>query len=148
METAATKSLEPAVQVSWGNRLLHLASRFTVLIALLLLIATFSILSPDFLQFDNWSNIILQSATLGIAATGATLVIIIAGIDLSVGSVIALAGILAAGLMVHQHLPGWLGWVVCWRLAPWSDFLTVYLSPGSAFLPLLRHCQRWQWAEV
>jgi ribose/xylose/arabinose/galactoside ABC-type transport system permease subunit len=140
METTATKSLEPAVQIPWGNRLLHLASRFTVLIALLLLIATFSILSPDFLQFDNWSNIILQSATLGIAATGATLVIIIAGIDLSVGSVIALAGILAAGLMVHQHLPGWLGWVVCLAVGALVGFfngLSISWLGLSAFIATL-----------
>ena len=62
------------------RRLLRFASRFTVQIALLLLIIAFSILSPDFLQPGNWSNIIQQSSIIAIAACGATLVIITAGI--------------------------------------------------------------------
>src|ERR1700745_25816 len=95
----ADKPSGPAVR----NRLLRFVSRFTVQIALLLLITAFSILSPDFLQPGNWSNIIQQSSIIAIAACGATLVIITAGIDLSVGSVVALAGICAAGLVINQH---------------------------------------------
>src|ERR1700722_13996448 len=96
-----------------GKRALRFVSRFTVQIALLLLITAFSILSPDFLQPGNWSNIIQQSSIIAIAACGATLVIITAGIDLSVGSVVALAGICAAGLVINQHWSGPAGWFVC-----------------------------------
>src|ERR1700759_4453339 len=96
-----------------GRRLFRFASRFTVQIALLLLITAFSILSPDFLQPGNWSNIIQQSSIIAIAACGATLVIITAGIDLSVGSVVALAGICSAGFVINQHWPGPAGGVVC-----------------------------------
>ena len=95
------------------KRLLRFASRFTVQIALLLLIIAFSILSPDFLQPGNWSNIIQQSSIIAIAACGATLVIITAGIDLSVGSVVALSGICSAGFVINQHWPGPAGWFVC-----------------------------------
>jgi ribose/xylose/arabinose/galactoside ABC-type transport system permease subunit len=95
------------------KRFLQFASRFTVQIALLLLIFAFSILSPDFLQPGNWSNIIQQSSIIAIAACGATLVIITAGIDLSVGSVVALSGICSAGLVINQHWPGPAGWFVC-----------------------------------
>jgi ribose transport system permease protein len=92
---------------------LQFAGRFTVQIALLLLIVAFSILSPQFLTFDNWSNIIQQSSVIAIAAAGATFVIITAGIDLSVGSVVALAGICSAGLVVNQGVPGWIGAIAC-----------------------------------
>src|ERR1700737_1261087 len=86
-----------------AKRDLRFVSRFTVQIALLLLITAFSILSPDFLQPGNWSNIIQQSSIIAIAACGATLVIITAGIDLSVGSVGALSGICSAGFVINQH---------------------------------------------
>ncbi len=89
------------------------ASRFTVQIALVLLAAAFTALSPQFLTLENWSNIIQQSSVIAIAACGETFVIIIAGIDLSVGSVVALAGILSAGLVVNHGVPGWLGGLAC-----------------------------------
>ena len=91
------------------QRTFEFLSRFTVQIALGLLVIAFSILSDQFLKLDNWANIIQQSSVIAIAAAGATFVIILAGIDLSVGSVVALAGILSAGLMVNNNLPAWGG---------------------------------------
>ncbi len=88
---------------------LSFLSRFTVQIALLLLVVAFSLLSEQFFKLDNWANIVQQSSIIAIAAAGATFVIILAGIDLSVGSVVALSGILAAGLMVNRNLPAWGG---------------------------------------
>ncbi|MCF6222477.1 MAG: ABC transporter permease [Flavobacteriaceae bacterium] len=56
-----------------------------------------------FLKFDNLSNILRQVSEIGIISVGMTLVIIIAGIDLSVGSVLALsATLMAFGLMDWQ----------------------------------------------
>jgi len=56
----------------------------------------FASLSPAFLSVDNFLNIALQLSIYGILAVGMTLVIITGGIDLSVGSIVALSGILAA----------------------------------------------------
>jgi ribose/xylose/arabinose/galactoside ABC-type transport system permease subunit len=94
------------------ERVLNVASRFTVQIALLLLIIVFSILSDQFLTVSNWLNIIEQSAIIAICAIGATFVIITAGIDLSVGSVVALSGILSAGVIVRNGLPWWIALLV------------------------------------
>ena len=113
MTTDATSSDNLRKSKSFGNRSVEFASRFTVQIALLLLVIAFGFLSPQFLQLDNWSNIIQQSSIIAIAASGATFVIIIAGIDLSVGSVVALAGIISAGLMVNNGVPGWFGAIIC-----------------------------------
>jgi ribose transport system permease protein len=66
---------------------------------------TFSILTPDFLTWDNAQIILLQAAAVAIIACGATFIIIAADIDLSVGSMYALAGTLAAYLMKSDW--GW-----------------------------------------
>jgi ribose transport system permease protein len=65
------------------------------LMALLTLCAVLAATAPNFLTFANLTQIVVQSAVIGIAAVGETLVIITAGIDLSVGSAVALAGMLA-----------------------------------------------------
>jgi len=71
--------------------------------ALVLMGAVFSLTTSDFLTQQNLLNILQQNAVLGIAAIGATFVIISAGIDLSVGSTIGAAGIAASAVMLHAH---------------------------------------------
>ena len=61
------------------------------LIGLVIIFAVFAVLSPVFLTVPNLINIMQQSAINAIVALGMTLVIISAGIDLSVGPVAALA---------------------------------------------------------
>ena len=69
---------------------------FIIVFAILLEIVVFAFLSPAFLSFDNAVNIALSIAVIGILAVGMTYVILTGGIDLSVGSVVALAGVCAA----------------------------------------------------
>ncbi|UXI04277.1 ribose ABC transporter permease [Photobacterium sp. TY1-4] len=69
------------------------------LIALLFLIVVVSFLNPNFFTVDNILNILRQTSVNAIIAVGMTLVILTAGIDLSVGSVLALSGALAATLI-------------------------------------------------
>ena len=59
----------------------------------------FSLSSPYFLTLTNLTNILIQSAVLLTLATGMTLVIATAGIDLSMGAVLALSGIIVAGVL-------------------------------------------------
>ena len=70
------------------------------LIGLVIIFAVFAFLSPVFLTVPNLINIMQQSAINAIVALGMTLVIISAGIDLSVGPVAALAAVICASLMV------------------------------------------------
>ncbi|MBD8511550.1 ribose ABC transporter permease [Photobacterium sp. 2_MG-2023] len=72
------------------------------LIALLLLIAVVSFLNPNFFTADNILNILRQTSVNAIIAVGMTLVILTAGIDLSVGSVLALCGAFAASLIAIE----------------------------------------------
>ncbi|EEJ7757472.1 ribose ABC transporter permease [Salmonella enterica] len=66
------------------------------LIALLVLIAIVSTLSPNFFTVNNLFNILQQTSVNAIMAVGMTLVILTSGIDLSVGSLLALTGAVAA----------------------------------------------------
>ncbi|ADW72612.1 MULTISPECIES: ABC transporter permease [Rahnella] len=70
------------------------------LIGLVIIVITFSFLSPVFFTVPNLLNILQQSSINGIIALGMTLVIISGGIDLSVGPTAALSAVLGATLMV------------------------------------------------
>ncbi|PSV29296.1 MULTISPECIES: ribose ABC transporter permease [unclassified Photobacterium] len=72
------------------------------LIALLFLIVVVSFLNPNFFTVDNILNILRQTSVNAIIAVGMTLVILTAGIDLSVGSVLALCGALAASMIALE----------------------------------------------
>lgn len=71
-----------------------------ILVAFVLLCIVLSLSSEFFLTWNNWTNIIRQTAINGILAIGVTFVILSKGIDLSVGSVLALAGAVAASFAV------------------------------------------------
>jgi ribose transport system permease protein len=72
------------------------------LIALIFLIVVVSFLNPNFFTVDNILNILRQTSVNAIIAVGMTLVILTAGIDLSVGSVLALCGAFAASLIALE----------------------------------------------
>ncbi len=69
------------------------------LIGLLILMLLVSLVSPNFLSVDNLFNILRQTSINGIIAMGMTFVILTAGIDLSVGSVLAFTGAVCASMI-------------------------------------------------
>lgn len=73
--------------------------RFQSLIALFLLCVGLSILSDKFLSVSNLWNVMRQISVNICISTGMTLIVLTAGIDLSVGSVLALCGAITAGLL-------------------------------------------------
>ncbi len=82
-----------------------------VAILLVLFVGAEAFLRGDFLSPGNISALLLDNAYLLILAVGMTFVILTAGIDLSVGSVMAFTGILGAQLLA-QGTPAWLAIVV------------------------------------
>jgi ribose transport system permease protein len=76
-----------------------LLRRFGIFIASLLLVVVLSFLSNSFLTVSNLLNIARQVSINAIIAAGMTFVILTAGIDLSVGSVLAFSGAIIAGLL-------------------------------------------------
>jgi len=86
----------------------RVALRGGPIIALLLLVTYLSAVSPYFRTTSNFMNILAQTSATAILAVGQTLVIISAGIDLSVAAMMALAGSMAAVAMAYW---GWNVWV-------------------------------------
>jgi ribose transport system permease protein len=74
-----------------------IAFRYSSLIFLILMWIALSLASPPFLTLGNVMNILLQVSVLAIISMGMTFTMLTAGIDLSVGSVIALTSALSAG---------------------------------------------------
>lgn len=72
---------------------------FTLVLVLLIVCVIMSILSDKFLTFGNLINVVRQASLYGIIAIGMTMIILLGGIDLSVGSTQALAGVAAVWVL-------------------------------------------------
>lgn len=84
--------------INFGNIL----RKFGILFVLIAICIFFSIAArPVFLTLGNFKNILRQVSMLGVCAVGMSCVILTGGIDISVGSVVGLSGMLCAKLMVH-----------------------------------------------
>jgi erythritol transport system permease protein len=136
--------------------------RLRAVIALALLTVTFALLSPEFLTASNLSILVKHVAINAILAVGMTFVILSGGIDLSVGSIAGLCGIVAGALLsrglelpplgIVVYLHTWLvvaaalaagmavgalnGWLVAWLgVAPFIATLgSLYVARGAALL--------------
>lgn len=75
------------------------------LVGLVVVCVLMGFASDNFFTLANILNVLRQVSVVGILAVGMTFVILTGGIDLSVGAVMALAGTVAAGLMVNMGLP-------------------------------------------
>lgn len=79
--------------------------RFGLLIGYFIFVIVATILSPRFLTPTNILNIVRQVSIFGILAIGQTFVIITAGIDLSVGAILALVVVITGGLLPDFGIP-------------------------------------------
>ncbi len=92
-----------------------LKSRLQQLLAfasLIVIYAFFSIASPYFFTYDNFTAILFSTVVIGTLAIGTTFVIITGGIDLSIGTGMALCAVMSGVFLVHLGLPLPLG-VLC-----------------------------------
>jgi ribose/xylose/arabinose/galactoside ABC-type transport system permease subunit len=92
-------SFRKTVQKQNIDRLLNRHSEIVVFLFLIFMVIIASQLTPLFLKPANLTNIMRQSAALGIVAIGQTFILLLAGIDLSVSSVSTVASVVAAVLM-------------------------------------------------
>lgn len=69
----------------------------------------FGLLAPRFLEYGSFENILKQASYIGIVAVGMTLVLLTAGIDLSVGSNMYVSAAVAGLVMRNLQLPVWVG---------------------------------------
>lgn len=95
LKLANTNVKEYNPQVSNAkSRLTWLWSEYSVIIAFIIIFIASSIMNPRFLDINNQLNILMQVSIIGIVALGMTVVMLSGGIDLSVGSVLALVGVM------------------------------------------------------
>ena len=85
------------------DQLKNVLRQYRILLVLILEIILVSFLSDAFLTLTNLMIVIRQVSMTAIIAAGMTVVIITAGIDLSVGSIVALSGAMGAGFMASSH---------------------------------------------
>ncbi len=91
-----------------GMTIRHGLSRYAIFVALALECLIVGLTTDTFFTSANLSNVLRQNAFIAILAAGMTFVILTGGIDLSVGSVVGLSGVVCAGLLV-----GWLRRASC-----------------------------------
>ncbi|BCH61433.1 sugar ABC transporter permease [Agrobacterium vitis] len=92
-----------------SDRQKDIIQKFAALGCLVVLAAVFALTSNAFLSVNNGMTIALQVTSIAFLGIGATYVIITGGIDLSVGSVLALAGVVAALAVKELGAPVWIG---------------------------------------
>ena len=148
---AATPSYHVAAEkerLERRERLFGILQRQGALIVLIVLVVLSAISFDRFLTARNIENILVQSSFLGLIVVGMTFVIISGGIDLSVGSQLALGGVIAGlcvplfwplGLIVPPLVTGAIGLlngviITKWKLEPFIVTLAALLSVrGLAF---------------
>ncbi|MFN8521408.1 MAG: ABC transporter permease [Chloroflexota bacterium] len=97
----------PGASMPLANRIVLISLREAgVGIALVILFLIFCVTAPYFATTDNVTRMLGQVAMNTVLAVGMTFVILIGGIDLSVGSVLALASVAGGIVLVQQPLPG------------------------------------------
>lgn len=106
---------------SWRSRAILLAP----VAALIVLVIFFSFVSPVFFTVDNLMNLVRQMAVLLVVALGATFVVLIGSIDLSIGSIVTLTGVSSAIFIA--------------ALGPWGALLGFAVGVGCGLVNGLIH---------
>lgn len=107
MQASVTKSKNNSILtfILKNSVVKYIKENLGIIIGLAVMCTILSILSPAFLTKENIINVLRQVSTNANLAFGMTLAIIINGIDLSVGSILALSGTITAGLITFNNMP-------------------------------------------
>lgn len=88
-----------------NKQMSHILQEYGSFIALLFLIVVIGVISPEFRTINNFLSLLRQSSINGLIAFGMTMVILTGGIDLSVGSTLAISAALCAGMITNMGIP-------------------------------------------
>ncbi len=111
--------------------------KYGIFAVLLLLIIIFSVASKAFLVPSNLFNVARQISMLGIAAVGMAFVLLLGGIDLSIGSVITLVNIVAAWLMVKANVDPVLAALIALAMSASIGFINGWIIANIKMPPLI-----------
>ena len=124
-------------KVSLVERFFILWDRIGILLAFIVVCILFGILTPVFFNPLNILNVIRQVSIIGVIAVGMTFVILLGGIDLSVGSVVAFTGIIAAGFQVKWGGSLFLSIVIPLLVGGGIGFLNGFISTKGGLHPFI-----------
>lgn len=106
IQQAVTEDTDKRDVVGFLKRQLQQSLAFGTLV---ILVIFFAIASPNFFTFSNIATVLLSTAVIGILALGTTFVIITGGIDLSLGTGMALCAVMTGVFITNWGLPVWVG---------------------------------------
>ncbi|WP_318539797.1 ABC transporter permease [Terribacillus saccharophilus] len=120
-DTNSLKEQKPQISTVRG-KLSWLWSEYSVIIAFIIIFIAASVLSPRFLDMNNQLNILMQVSIIGIVALGMTIVMLSGGIDLSVGSVLVLVGVVTV-LALNATGSIWIAIITAFIVGSFAGFL-------------------------
>ncbi len=120
---ATPEDIKPSSRLFNASALGHFVARFGAFFGLLILIIYLSIASPVFLTADNLSNVARQATVNAFLALGLLLAIITAGIDLSVGSILAVAMCTMAIFAIQWHINPFVSMFICLLIGTFVGWL-------------------------
>ena len=116
---------------------MDIIKKYGIYLALIILMVFFSVVTNSFLKPDNLFNVARQISMLGIAAVGMAFVLLLGGIDLSIGSQITLVNIVAAWLMVKAGVHPLPACVVSLAMSSAVGFINGWIIANIKMPPLI-----------
>jgi len=89
-------------------KILYFIKKYAMFTVLAVIFCFFSFTAPAFLNISNLLDLTRQSSMIGIGAVGMTFVVLLGGIDLSIGSLVSMINVVVALLMVSAGINPWL----------------------------------------
>jgi ribose/xylose/arabinose/galactoside ABC-type transport system permease subunit len=123
------------------NKFLKQFSESWILILVIVVLGSIiGIIAPVFFSITNLINIIISISVICIVGVGMTMVILLAGIDVSVGGILALSTVIVGNLFHHTSLPPFLvvviGLVVGLSVGAFNGFFTAFLKIPALIVTL------------
>lgn len=122
---------------SFAKIVKNVMTQNAVLVCLILLIIFFTLKNPAFASKANVITVLRQGAITGILAVGLAHVLIIGGIDLSIGAMISLTSVLGGLLMVTHGWPVWLASLLCIVMITAVGFVAGSIIHFTSMPPLI-----------
>ncbi len=141
-DSAASAALEeflnrPPTLSQRFHSVLHRQPALSPLIVLVLSGVAFSLLNSHFYQLQNLSLVFQQVAVVGTLAAGQTLIILTAGIDLSIGAIMVLSSLVMAKLVNDNHWPGVLALLIGAAIAILAETINGFLVTRVRLPPFI-----------
>lgn len=107
LPSVRARARRPTGETGWAEHLAGFLHVFGVGLVAIGLLLIFGLSTPDFLSRANIDNILIQTSIVGVAAIGETMVMLMGGIDLSIGSIILVSAVITGALTTNHGLGAW-----------------------------------------